>query len=163
MNDRNRPSSGVVPNSPGAREALQKEGKLVVSGAVFLHGNDAWLFVEDHMLVIRFTEEAIADKKHEITARAGDDFTKLLAARDKAVLVKPSVLTKMIQGDVSGLPTIARKVGSALVCDNYIHATRMHGEVSWFGTDEFSPVYAVVNGETVAVLFPFTPLPAAKA
>lgn len=77
MNDRNR-SSGVVPNSPGAREALQKEGKLVVSGAVFLHGNDAWLFVEDHML-------------------------------------------------------------------------------------EFSPVYAVANGETVAVLFPFTPLPAAKA
>lgn len=160
---KNKLEHGIVPATPGAREALQQEGKFVMSGAAFLHGEDVWLFTEDELCAIRFTEESIAERKHEVTARSEPKFAQLLAGREAASPVKPSLLTSTLRGPITQNPSIVRKVGRALVDDRYVQAARMHGEVEWLGTDEFSVVYAIKDGATVAVLFPFTHVPAAKA
>jgi hypothetical protein len=160
-----KPTSGVIPATPEAEAAVRAEGKQIqATGSAFLHGEDAWLYTEDQMCMLRFPEEAIAAKKSEITGRADDDFVQLLAGREQAVPVKPSILTTELRVRGEKTPTEARKIGKALVMDCYIHAARVHGEVTWHGTDEYSPVYATnPEGAIVMVLFPFTPVPKSKA
>lgn len=133
-------------------------------GSPFLHGEDAWFCTSDRMCMFLLPQDALGEKRSEITNRADDSFAQLLADLEKAIPVKPSMLTTelCVRGEEALLE--ARRIGKTLVMDRYIHAARVHGEVTWYGTDEYSPVYATnPEGAIVMVLFPFTPVPKSKA
>lgn len=133
-------------------------------GSPFLHGEDAWFCTSDRMCMFLLPQDAFGEKRSKITDRADDSFVQLLADLEKAIPVKPSMLTTELRVRGEDALLEARRIGKTLVMDQYLPAARVHGEVTWHGTDEYSPVYAInTKGAVVAVLFPLTLVPKSKA